>query len=190
MTWQNISWKPQGFWNENTQSEIIWTHCATVKEVGGGRGNMEFSMRKENRKFSRTKNVCIEIDIRHPFPIAFPPPCSDAYSQCKLEPTSLWSRIWIHFSLGFIFFICPGTFLKKGGVRRSNIQFFKVFFCYFIKGLTPLCSTTLFYSSVRNINGDSSASMLTFERARTTSFSGSQLLALMARKTRARLIFG
>ena len=74
--------------------------------------------------------------------------------------------------------------------RRSNTQFFEVFFCYFIKGLTSLCSTTLFYSSVRNINGDSSASMLTFERARTTSFSGSQLLALMARKTRARLIFG
>ena len=58
---------------------------------GGGRreGKYGVSMRKENRKFSRTKNVCIEIDIRHPFPIAFPPPCSDAYSQCTLGPTPL-----------------------------------------------------------------------------------------------------
>ena len=58
---------------------------------GGGRreGKYGVSMRKENRKFSRTKNVCIEIDIRHPFPIAFPPPCSDAYSQCTIGPHPL-----------------------------------------------------------------------------------------------------
>ena len=107
------------------------------------------------------------------------------WGQLLCEVASELIFLWV---LNFSSVQAP--FFKKGGVRRSNTQFFEVFFCYFIKGLTPLCSTILFYSSVRNINGDSSASMLTFERARTTSFSGSQLLALMARKTRARLIFG
>ena len=104
------------------------------------------------------------------------------WGQLLCEVASELIFLWI---LDFSSVQAP--FFKKG---EAIPNFFKVFFCYFIKGLTPLCSTILFYSSVRNINGDSSASMLTFERARTTSFSGSQLLALMARKTRARLIFG
>ena len=52
-------------------------------------------------------------------------------------------------------------------IRKSTISVKsekKVKF-YFIWQLTSLGNTTLFYGSVRNINGDSSASMLTLERA-------------------------